>query len=439
MATTYLSKTFSGAGTSNKIGTFSCWFKRSKLGAEQVLFSANHTDGTASRSFIRIESDDTIGARTHPTAMEMYTTQKFRDTSAWYHLVIAIDTTQATASNRFKYYINGEQITSFSTETYPAQNKTFGFGQNVVNNIGRDSHGSSNYFDGSMSHVHWIDGTQYQASDFGETDSTTGEWKINTSPSVTYGTNGFFILKDGNSVTDQSGNSNNLTVGGGTLTQTEDTPSNNFATGNPIANGGGNLTFTNGNTTIYDTDSTWRSGFGGLAPSSGKYYFEVKHAGSSSNVWIGIMDSSQLDGTGAYKFMEKSRGYGYSAGGEKGNNNSTGAGWGASYTQNDIIGVAMDLDNNKIYFSKNGTWQDSGDPTSGATGTGSMYDLASGYNYFPATSLYSTTAGVSFNFGNGRFGTTAISSEGTNASGIGKFEYDVPTGYTALSTKGLNE
>jgi len=93
---------------------------------------------------------------------------------------------------------------------------------------------SSAYFDGSMSHVHFIDGTAYDASAFGSTDSTTGEWKINTSPSVTYGTNGFFILKDGNSVTDQSPNSNNFTVGGGTLTKTEDNPSNVFATLNPL-------------------------------------------------------------------------------------------------------------------------------------------------------------------------------------------------------------
>ena len=112
--------------------------------------------------------------------------------------------------------------------------------------------------------------------------------------------------------------------------------------------------------------------------------------------------------------------------------------WGNAYAQNDIVGVAMDLDNQKIYFSKNGTWENAGDPTSGSTGTGSMYDIGSGYNYYPATGLYSSSAGWSFNFGNGSFGTTAISSEGTNASGIGKFKYDVPTGYTALSTKGLN-
>jgi hypothetical protein len=95
------------------------------------------------------------------------------------------------------------------------------------------------YFDGSMSHIHFIDGTAYDATAFGEYDAN-GVWKIKTSPSVTYGTNGFFILKDGNSVTDQSPNSNNFTVAGGTLTNTEDNPSNVFATMNPLVVG--NLT-----------------------------------------------------------------------------------------------------------------------------------------------------------------------------------------------------
>ena len=104
-----------------------------------------------------------------------------------------------------------------------------------------------------------------------------------------------------------------------------------------------------------------------------------------------------------------------------------------------MIFCAIDLDNNKIYFGKNGTWQDSGDPTSGSTSTGAAYTIASDKIYIPAFASYGAAANLAFNFGNGYFRTTAISSEGTNASGIGKFEYDVPTGYTAFSTKGLNE
>jgi hypothetical protein len=131
-------------------------------------------------------------------------------------------------------YINGVQETSFSTATYPDQNyDTYVNYSSRANVIGRRDYYSDFYFDGSMSHINFIDGTAYDATAFGEYDAN-GVWKIKTSPSVTYGTNGFFILKDGNSVTDQSDNSNNFTVGGGTLTNTEDNPSNVFATLNPL-------------------------------------------------------------------------------------------------------------------------------------------------------------------------------------------------------------
>ena len=428
MATTYLSKTFGSGGTSNKIGTFSCWFKRSKLGQEQVLFSANHTDGSASRSFIRIESDDTIGARTHPTAMEMYTRRKFRDTNAWYHLVVAIDTTQSTASNRFKYYINGEQITSFSTETYPAQDKTFGFGQNVLNEIGRDSYGSSNIFDGLMSHVHWIDGTQYQASDFGETDSTTGEWKIKTNPSVTYGTNGFFILKDGNSVTDQSGNTNNFTANGN-LTNTEDCPSNSFATINPLVPYSSNYDFYNGNTTVENDGSAgaWgtRWGVSTLGMNSGKYYAEAKIANIGTNQMYALGLAKDV-GTFTPSSSVGSEGIGYYAQGGIFKYTTEVQTSLATYTTNDIIGIAFDRDNGTVQWYKNGS-------AIGNAETG----LSTDGTWFFVTNFY-TNGKVYVNYGNGYFGTTAVSSAGTNASNIGIFEYDVPAGYTALSTKGIN-
>jgi len=428
--------------TDRKKFTFSCWLKRGKLSTQENFFTSIH-NGSNEFQF-RFDSDDElrwVGSISGSAAGLINTKRLFRDTSGWYNIVIAGDTTQSTNIDRLKLYINGEQIADgdLNTPGYPAQDTDFGFGTTDFNFcFGVSTPGTTNDpFSGVISHAHFIDGTAYAASTFGSTDATTGQWEINTSPTVTYGNNGFFILKNSNSLTDESGNANNFTLESGTLTNTEDCPSNVFAVFNPIANGGGNLTFTNGNTTVYDSDSTWRSGFGTLAPSSGKWYFEGKKVGSSASMWIGIMDASQLDGTGTYKFTDKTRGYGYSAGGEKGNSGSESA-WGNTYTQDDIIGVAMDLDNQKIYFSKNGTWENAGDPTSGSTGTGSMFNIGSGYNYYPALGVYSTSAGWSFNFGNGIFGTTAISSEGTNASGIGKFEYDVPTGYTALSTKGLN-
>ena len=212
--------------------TYSAWIKRTGIGVLGSLIGSSSAGNNNGYGQIRFQADDTLNF----TGWSEWwiTNRKFRDPNAWYHIVFAVDTTQGTNTNRFKLYINGTQETSFSTINYPDED--FDLSLNVNSAyvyLGAESYssGTSRFFDGSMSHVHFIDGTAYDASAFGETDATTGEWKIKTSPSVTYGTNGFFILKDGNSVTDQSGNSNNFTVGGGTLTKTEDNPSNVFATG----------------------------------------------------------------------------------------------------------------------------------------------------------------------------------------------------------------
>jgi hypothetical protein len=171
---------------------------------------------------------------------------------------------------------------------------------------------------------------------------------------------------------------------------------------------------------------------------TGKYYFESKVSTLGSYQGVGIVDAEQISAS-ASKFGAVSRGYGYKNDGSKTNNNSD-ASYGATYTTGDIIGCALDLTNGAIYFSKNGAWQNSattGEIAAGTTTNAAYTSISSSYVYLPAVQIYGSGTNQ-FNFGNGFFGTTAISSEGTNASGIGKFEYDVPTGYTALSTKGLN-
>ena len=266
--------------------------------------------------------------------------------------------------------------------------------------------------------------------------------KINTSPTISsYGTAGFLILKDGMTITDQSPNSNNLTVGGGTLTNTEDSPSNNFAILNVITPNSNNNRA--GGTRHFNNSGGYDMRHSTLAVTTGKYYSEFKVTQMSGGFTIvGIQDTTQFDD---YNFLtSSSRGYGYRSDGTKGNNNSSSS-FGNSFTTGDIIGVAVDLDNNKIYFSKNGVWQNSGDPTSGATGTGSAFDITDDYDYCIATS--SNDAGTDqitdVNFGNGYFGITAITTNSGNgysgAEGSSKFNYTVPTGYSALSTKGLNE
>jgi len=440
MANTYLTRT-TGTSTLNTKCTFSGWYKRSILGTYQHIFSVGDTSGAQLRG--RFRDTDTFQLYANITGqgeIQYITNRKFRDTSAWYHILISIDCTQS-ASNRVKLYFNGIEETSFDGTTQ-AEITSITLLNSQPFQIGRRAQTADTYFDGSISHFHFIDGTAYDASYFGSTDATTGEWKINTSPSVTYGNNGFFILKDGNSVTDQSPNSNNFTVGGGTLTKTEDCPSNVFCTMNPLDNYWQGSTFANGNNTITTSASKENYNTSTLAmPSNdaGKYYCEVKMVSASAYTVLGLADKLTTSATSNFK----NHTYGYALTSDSGNiiNNNNSSSYGVSFTTNDIIGIAVDTDNNKLYFSKNGTWMNSGVPTSGSTGTGAISISATttnGYYMFASGTRHNDSLQASWNFGNGYFGTTAVSSAGTNASGNGIFEYDCPAGFTALSTKGLN-
>ena len=448
MANTDLTRT-TGTPTNVDKFTISVWVKRANIGINASIIG-NRADGN-NRSEFSFRTDDTLRWEHVDGGSNVFyfqTNRKFRDTNAWYHIVFGYDSSQGTSSNRWKLYINGVQETSFSASMYPAQNANSRL--NVSGQAVRiGSRGDGNEaFDGSMSHFHFIDGTQYAASDFGSTDSTTGEWKINTSPSVTYGNNGFFVLKDGNSLTDQSPNTNNFTLNGGTLTKTEDNPSNVFATWSPLHTSQqsiSNVVYKNGNTTFDNNEtssSVYPQVYSTLAASSGKYYFESKLIASNGNnaskIGIsGAVTTETYAGQNAYTYVYRENG--------TAQNNDTNAATYTSYGVNDIIQTAVDLDNNKLYFGINGTWQNSGDPTSGSTGTGAIFTITAPsstphgvYHFTLGDTSSSGTFEHSTNFGNGYFGTTAVSSAGTNASGNGIFEYDVPAGYTALSTKGLN-
>jgi len=437
MASTQLIRTPSSS-SNRRTWTWSAWVKRGSLtDANQVLFQG--IDGGFPEKLQFTASD--ILEYDHDIAGTDYTVytgeRRYRDVNGWMHIVFAKDTTQSTEADRIKIYVNGEQQSLSEYQLgFPPQNYEGAINKNVAHYIGGNNGGE--YFNGSMSHVHFCDGSALAPTVFGETDTTTGEWKIKTSPSFTPGTNGFTVLKDGNTITDQSANSNNFTVSTGTLTKTEDSPSNVFATLNPLAESSNSNTLSQGNNTLSAT--AWRFRPSTLAPSSGKYYAEFKII-SNPNVYtvFGVAPQQSWNkfydetiGAGSSSEAE-SVGYGKSGSVIKGNSTVYS---GSSYTTNDIIGVALDLDNYKVYFSKNGTWQNSGVPTSGSTGTGAVSLNSALSDWSISMSIFSTTASV--NYGNGYFGTTAVSSAGTNASGNGIFEYDVPTGYTALSTKGLN-
>ena len=448
MATYLTSNT--GTATNAKKFTLSMWIKRGNLcDTNSQRFYQGYKDGN-NRFYVMFDNTNSypdslwIYAVTGgATQVYWYSARKFRDIHGWYNFVFSADSTQASQADRLKVYVNGVEETSWTKYNSPSQNIDWGNQLAQSNNdltiSGTET--QTQLFDGSMSHIHFIDGTAYDATAFGSFDNDTGEWEINTAPSVTYGNNGFFILKDGNSVTDQSGNGNNFTVGGGTLTKTEDCPSNVFATLNPLnLQTGTKPILQYGNTSVSGASDggTEFNGSSTLGMSTGKFYMEFKSTVSSNvHTMIGITSNPSEDARSDHWMGTQSYSYGYYANDGKYYNGNTAYTYGNTYTS-DIIGVALDLDNNKLYFSKNGTWQNSGVPTSGSTGTGAISITDNEYFFGVSDASGTYISSGDCNFGNGYFGTTAVSSAGTNASGIGIFEYDVPTGYTALSTKGLN-
>ena len=438
MASTYLTRT-PGSASNRQTWTWSAWIKLGVLGTDRNLFGAYAH--SADNLKINIADTDQVSIRFYNnTEYQLGLNRVFRDTSAWYHLVFAVDTTLASGGDRFKIYVNGVRETSFAAANDPTQNLQMTINEATATQIGRFNTGA--YFDGSMSYVAFVDGTAELPTIFGETDSVTGQWKIKTSitPSSAWGTNGFLILKNGNSLTDESTNTNNFTLGGGTLTNTLDCPDNVFATMNPLTSYyAGAWTFSNGNNTVNMGTTSERYVVATMGFSSGKWYWEQKYISESGETATRVGIESNINNTAP---DQSTSGYGYRGQPAQKVNNGTYTSWGNTYTAGDIIGVAVDMDNNKIYFSINGVWQESGDPTSGATGTGSAFtiiDPPSGF-YFPKIGKEDADTGVwSFNFGNGFFGTSAVADNSTaTASTPGTFNYDVPAGYQPLSTKGLN-
>ena len=376
-------------------------------------------------------------------------TRVIRDNAAWLHITAVIDTTNSTAGDRLRIYINGERLTSFSTATYPSQNYAFTPVSGGEFQMGKYSTTDSPVY---LSHVHYCDGYAYNADTFGSTDSTTGEWKINTSPTVNYGSNGIF-LKFANSAsmgTDSSGNNRTMSISGSCL-QTKDCPSNNFATLNPLVNtpadtgslSNGSNTYTTSNYS-YNTRST-------LGMTSGKFYWEQK-VNNATAVKVGLCTSQydpSLDtdsstahyggagGGGVYVLMSNSTTTWQFTNSDTSKNTGSYTNAIAS-TSSSILMGAVDVDAGKLWVGVDGVWMNSGNPATGANAQITFTNSSPDALHIMASHGDNASRATSWNFGNGYFGTTAVSSAGSNASGIGIFEYNVPTGFTALSTKGLN-
>ena len=446
-----LSRSISTSGSSKK-ATLSVWVKRGNLGTRQQIysnktassgFSAMNVYFNASNNRLYIDHHDGSSNKS------LYATRVFRDPSAWYHIVHTIDTTESVATNRLRLYINGEEITDFATDQAPDQNASLALSNSTGDqSVGDDPRDSNDFFDGYMAEYYFIDGLTLHCGHFGEPDPDNPTiWRPKKYEGSFSGTNTFFLefKQSGTSQNssglgaDTSGNGNHLAVTNlASVDQTTDTPTNNFATINSIAS---IATLSEGNCKVVTTNGQRMAGASTLGFENGKWYMEYKVTDiNSTAMTIGVDNEngrSFHDFRENVDFWNDSNTYAYE---NDGNKRSTGvqASYGDTYTTGDIIGVAVDMDNRKIYFSKNGTFQNSGDPTTGSTGTGSAFDLTDGLTYFFQAADNSSAAGVTLeaNFGNPTF---SISSGNADSEGHGNFEYAPPSGYFALCTKNLAE
>jgi hypothetical protein len=446
----YLARTPSSTG-SRTIATVSFWVKRGNLTSKNYfMLEASSSTSPFNMTRVRFDSDDylVIDNTLNGSADNGFMFQssaKYRDISAWYHIFFSVDVTQANATDGWLLYVNGVQQTK--ALSYWVQNANLEWSQSGVQmNVGRRHDNTSNNFDGYLAEYHYIDGTRKLYTDFGEFNDN-GVWIPKKYTGGSYGTNGFYFKFDQTGTgtnssgmgADSSGNDNHFAPNNlAAIDVTTDTCTNNFATINPLAS---IATLSEGNCKVVTTNGERMAGASTIGFENGKWYMEYKVTDiNSTNMTIGIDNESGLsfsDFRDNDDFWNASNAYAYENNGNK-RTTSVNSSYGNSYTTGDIIGVAVDMDNRKIYFSKNGTYQNSGDPTTGSTGTGSAFDLTDGLTYFFQAADNSSAAGVTLeaNFGNPTF---SISSGNADSEGHGNFEYAPPSGYFALCTKNLAE
>lgn len=377
-ASAFLSRTFTSAGN-RKTWTYSTWIKRGAIGVRQALFGIS--GGSDSLTFFMgIDGSDRIELDGHSLLWKL-TTAVYRDPAAYYHIVLAVDTTQATASNRIKLYVNNQQVTAFGTSNDPSLNADLGVNNNATHYIGQI--GSTIYFDGLQTHNYFVDGQALTPSSFGENDAITGVWKPKAY-SGSYGTNGFLLKFEDNSAAtaaaigkDSSGNGNNWTpsnisvTAGATYDSMLDVPTLTSATAanycvlNPLNNYVSAIADGNLKVTTSDASNS-RTTFCTIGAPSGKWYWEVTVVTKSASYYPGIGVNTNLSASPANQSGGDSTGYMYLGDGQKFNNGSL-TSYGATYAAGDVIGVALDMTAGTITFYKNNTSQ--GQAFSGITGT----------------------------------------------------------------------
>jgi len=446
----YLTKTPSSTGN-RRTWTFSCWFKLSNLGTDTFsLFTTKYVNGESTDIVVSSNKIQVYSVGTSGYDFQYATSGLCRDVSAWYHIVVAVDTTQGTDSNRVKIYINGSQVTSFSTTNHPNQN--FDTFQNLsgeptyigASDVNVLSPAITRFFDGYLSEIYMIDGTQYAASDFGETNDN-GVWiPKDASGDLTFGTNGFYMeFKQTGTGTnssgmgaDTSGNDNHFAVTNLAATDvTTDTPTNNFCTLNSLSDISTSVTFSEGNTKASIGAGSTNRAVGNIGFTSGKWYYEVKYVSTSASASYLEVGFVNTDISMRYHVRGSD--------GERWDNGSPSSSTSYRHDPDDIIGVYIDADNKKWYIQVNGSNEDVGNGVADVSaGTGFVHQNFAVTDFIlPYFANASGGGGHVFevNFGNAPF---SISSGNADANGYGNFEYS-PTNdgvnFYALCTKNLAE
>ncbi len=427
----YLSRTPGSTGNTKKF-TVSFWLKRGTItGADQNIFHAY--PGSGSRSQILFNSSEQLLVDLEAgNTNRLITTRVFRDTSAWYHIVIVYDSDNGTSGDRVIIYINGVRETNFGTETYPSSGSTSQINTTTQHEISSYD-GSGSYFDGYLAEFVLLDGTVADATSFGEFDEDSPTiWKPKDVSGLSFGTNGFYLdFEDSSALGNDAAGSNNFTVNNLTaVDQSISTCTNNACTLNPLYRYTNNMTYSEGNLKVVGGGNSWQGANSTFYINKGKWFFEVKFASATDvgNFYIGWTTAGDYNISEPY---DNGIHYYNSDGGEIYANSSalTTADYG-TFANGNIMGMALDYDNSLLTVYKNGSALVTDYDFSSATTT------AKGGNLVTPTVAHYGSGTVEWNFSSPSY---AISSGNTDGNGYGNFEYSVPSGYYALNTKNLAE
>ena len=429
----YLSKTYGSAGTSLKKFTFSCWFKLGRdsiagtAGYFPVLFNVGGESGKYFSLFYQSQNQNFQYYSYNSTYdLRGITVRTFEDTSKWYHIVIAIDTTESTAADRVKLYVDGDRITSFTNQVNPAQDYDLSVGAAEPYYVGYQNSGDT--WDGYIAEANYVDGTALTPSTFGLTDTSTGRWIPKTLTGITYGSNGFrmqFANSAGQTIGDDtSGNGNDFSVNNMVAADiVTDSPTQNHATLSPHSlYKSSNFTLTEGNLKATSTSvSGTHSGQGAMRiPSGGKYYWECEIDAGKDGMGIGIIP----DNTPTTSANPSTAGTTlYLSSGAIRTTGSDSLSYGSGVDNGDIMGFALDLSdpqNGKLYVSVNGTYENSGNPVTGANPAPSKV-LKGDFRVIYQDGSNGYTPVYIYNFGQRAFNTSP------------------PTGYSALQQDNFPE